>query len=291
MTESYSTLTVGLPGRWHDLLTDVLAEHGTLGLETNGDDPVVVVAYFDSDADLAAVEGDIVRRLGESGVDPRSVEISGDTVASADWESQWRRTLSPIRIGRQWVVRPSWQSSDSFDRETLVIDPKMAFGTGTHATTHLCLLELSDMIEPGMSLLDVGTGTGILAIAAAKMGAEPVVGVEIDPVAIDCARENLVLNDETDRIELVTGTVEDVPAGRFDLISANVEYRTLVQIAPVLKGHLRPGGRVLFGGILYMEADALLEKVRQSGFRPCRVRRRYDPTTDDRWVSVVADAV
>jgi len=285
---SYSSLTLTIPARWEDMLSGMLDECGSLGCQMTGDHPITVVAYFDEECDVDDVERLIRVRFGELEVAPESFNISRGTIVPEDWEAQWRRTLSPIRIGKSWLVRPSWQTSDAFDRHTLVIDPKMAFGTGTHATTHLCLLELEDMVSSGMSVLDVGTGTGILAIAAAILGARPVIGVEIDPVAMKCACENLALNGQEDAVELVIGTIADLEHGPFDLISANVEFRTLSNIAPDLRDLLQPQGHIVLSGILNIEADAFVERIKRAGLLPRRMRRRYDPTTDDRWVCVVA---
>ena len=290
MAHGYSCLTITAPTRWVELLTSILGELGTLGCQIHDGTPTAIVAYFEGGDNLNAVEHIIRSRLSDRGIEQESVTISHGAMASTDWEAQWRETLSPARIGRRWLVRPSWHSSDPFDRDTLIIDPKMAFGTGTHATTHLCLVELEELVDPGMSVLDVGTGSGILAIAAAKMGARPTIGVEIDPVAIECAKENITLNDVENVVELVTGTLDAIALKLFDLVVANIEYRTLVEISPMIRNRLQPGGFTLFSGILHLESDRFLDHVRASGMQPRRVRHRYDPMTDDRWVSVVASA-
>ena len=290
MSEGYSCLTIATSSRWVDLLTDALAELGTLGLQVNDGDPITIVAYFEGGDNLDVVERVIRSRLDDRCIQKGTVTIAHGTVPPTDWETQWRQTLSPVRIGRRWLVRPSWHSSDAFDRETLIIDPKMAFGTGTHATTHLCLVELENLVSPGMSVLDLGTGTAILAIASVKMGARPVVAVEIDPVAVECARENLVLNHADESVRLITGTLDDVEPGRFDVVMANIEYRTLVVVASDIRERLHPGGVAVFSGILDMEADAFAERLRSAGLRVLRMRHRYDPTTDDRWVSFAASS-
>jgi len=299
VNHEYASLSITLPARWADALSDLLGEVGSLGCEVRGDDPATFVAYFEGGTNLDPVERLLRLRLEEASAAPEEVAIVRGIVPPTDWEATWRRTLAPVRVGRRWLVRPSWLSSEGYDRQTIIIDPKMAFGTGTHATTQLSLIELEDIVRPGMSVLDVGTGTGILAIAAAKLGAGarngrtgsmPVVGVEIDPVAIDCARENLVLNDMGDRVTLVTGTLGDVPPGRFDIVIANIEFRTLVSLAGDLRDRLGPGGTALFSGILQMEADAFVAQMRRRGWRSIRVRRQYDPMTDDGWILLVATA-
>ena len=291
MPTAYSSLTVTIPADDAEFMTDLLAELGTIGCELRGEDPVTITAYFEGGDNLDAVERVIRSRLGDACLPENSLIVERGVVPQADWETVWRQSLHPMRVGRSWVVRPPWIASEGFpNRETLVIDPKMGFGTGTHATTRLCLIELEDLVRPGMSVLDVGTGTGILAIAAAKLGAQPVVGVEIDPVAVQCATENLALNDMTGHVELVTGTLADLTPRRegWDLIVANIEYRTLVAFAPAFRARIRPAGLAILSGILQLEAQHFLRELRRAGWRPIRLRRRFDPMTNDGWVCCVA---
>ena len=288
MDTDYSCLTITFPAEYAEIMNDLLHELGTLGCQMQGDDPLTLVAYFEGRDNLDAIERVVRLRMQDAGLEGARLAISRGATPRTDWEAVWRQSLSPVRVGRRWLVRPSWQSSEGFRRETLVIDPKMAFGTGTHATTQLCLVELETLVKPGMSVLDVGTGTAILAIAAARLGAGRIVGVDVDPEAVECAKENLALNGLTGRIELVLGTLDDVPPLRVDLVIANIEYRTLVGIGRKLKERLQPGGMVLFSGILQIEAETFLAEIRRIGWRPLRARRQYDPMTNDGWVSCVA---
>lgn len=292
MTAQYSSLTISVPASAAEVLSDLLGELGTIGCTMSGEDPVAITAYFEGGHDLDAVERAIRDRLSDVLPTPDDATIERGVVPQADWEVVWRQSLHPIRVGRSWVVHPSWLPSEGFsNRLPLVIDPKMAFGTGTHATTQLCLIELEHLVRPGMAVLDVGTGTGILAIAAAKLGAAPVLGVEIDPEAAECARENVALNDMVGRIQIIAGTVGDAPpppAGTWHLAVANIEYRTLIAIAPDLRKCLQPRGHAIFSGILQCETHAFVAELRRMGWQPIRVRRQFDSMTDDGWASVVA---
>jgi ribosomal protein L11 methyltransferase len=154
----------------------------------------------------------------------------------------------------------------------IVLDPGMAFGTGTHPTTSLCLAALSDLLaaRPGASVLDVGTGSGLLAIAAAKLGAGRVAANDNDPVAIEVARENAERNGA--RLELTGAAVGEI-AGAFDLVVANILANTLVELAPDVAARVAPGGTVLLAGILVPQEDEVRAAYVAEGLRPALERR------------------
>jgi ribosomal protein L11 methyltransferase len=184
-----------------------------------------------------------------------------------DWNERWARSVTPLTIGRL-VIRPSWEPVQLAPHEIeLVLDPKQAFGTGHHATTRMLLEWLQDGgIRGGETVLDVGTGSAILAMAAVKLGAASAVGVECDPVAIDCAREYVALNGLNDRIELVCGTVADVPAGlRVDVVLANLDRQTLLYLADDLAGYAASGARLVFSGILVDQEAEVVERYSNLG--------------------------
>jgi ribosomal protein L11 methyltransferase len=284
----YANIMATVPALHTDTVGCLFDELGSLGCEIRGEDPVTFIAYFEGGDNLSALVRLIKLRLEDIGLDADSYELSMAEVPDRDWEAEWRRTLSPIRVGHTWLIRPSWQSGDGFDRIPIIIDPKMAFGTGTHPTTQLCLVELEDLVRPEMSVLDVGAGTAILSIAAARKGAKKVVAVEIDEVAVECARENVELNGVPGIVQLVTGTLADVPRQPYDLIVANIEARTLTAIASDLRPYLAKGGYAVFSGILEMEADQFSTDIAGLGWKIVRRRRQFDPMTDDGWVAITA---
>ncbi len=291
MQAEYSTLTITVPVSAFDDVGDLLDELGSMGSQILGADPVTFVAYFEGGDTFESISQLLRSRCREMGIAESDLSIVSGVIPGEDWEAAWYETLSPLRIGRRWLVRPSWHTSEGFDRETIIVDPKMAFGTGTHATTQLCLIEIEDTVRPGDSLLDVGSGTGILAIGGVKLGAERAVAVEIDPIAVECAVENLRINGLSDRIEQVTGTLDDIDNERYDLVVANIEYRTLIHLATELVGYLAPGGTAVFSGILQFERERFLAHLRTAGWNILRVRRQYDPMTDDSWIAVVANVM
>lgn len=200
-----------------------------------------------------------------------------------DWSESWRWGLRPRRVGEQLVVTPSWVEPELRPGDiVIVVDPEMAFGTGEHATTRGALRELEVVVRPGDRVLDVGTGSGILAIAAARLGAGEVLAVESDPDALENAGDNLRRNGVADRVELVHGLVDDeflalLGPERFEVIVANVLSGVLVPLLGAFHEALvsggaeggsedGAGGHLILGGILEEEADAVIEAAAAAGF-------------------------
>lgn len=188
------------------------------------------------------------------------------TVADEDWSTSWKANFKPLRIGRRLLIIPSWEEAHICDDDIVLrIDPGMAFGTGGHETTRLCLELLESIMDsaPLMgspSVLDLGTGSGILAMAAVQLGAGRVCAVDIDPLAVEVARENLGLNGLLDQVECSTTPLESL-TGSFDIILANILAEELVRLAVPICDRLLPGGHLILSGIL-----AEKEQLVQCGF-------------------------
>lgn len=195
-----------------------------------------------------------------------------------DWNQQWARSVKPLRIGRL-VIRPSWEPAALGSQEIeIILDPKQAFGTGHHATTRMLLEWLQGDIRGGERVLDVGAGSAILAMVAVKLGAASVIGVECDPVAVDCAREYVTQNGLSDSIELVCGTLDDVEQrGRpnVHLVLANLDRQTLLQLAEELTVYAHAGARLMLSGILAEQQAEIVEQFSNLGLA-CSKRREQD---------------
>jgi ribosomal protein L11 methyltransferase len=192
-----------------------------------------------------------------------------------DWGEGWKKDLRPLDVGRV-RVRPSWiDAPPPPGAVEVVLDPGMAFGTGSHPTTSLCLAALSDLLaeRPGASVLDVGTGSGLLAIAARKLGASRVAANDEDPVAVEVARENAARNGAA--LELTGAPVERIP-GAFDVVVANILANVLVALAPALAAKLAPGGVLLLSGILAPQEDEVRRAHLAAGLVPLPARDRRD---------------
>jgi ribosomal protein L11 methyltransferase len=200
-----------------------------------------------------------LRRVGELVVTPRKEE---------DWANAWKEHYRPVRVGRRVVARPPWAEYNPAPDEVVVeLDPGMAFGTGTHPTTRLCLMALEDALRPGDRVFDVGTGSGILAIAAAKLGAVQVDAVDNEPVAVRSARENAERNGVSDRVRIEVGSAgEEGPfAGEYDLVLANIIARILNQLADGIVASVRPGGTVVLSGIIEGREAAVRASYEERG--------------------------
>jgi len=172
-------------------------------------------------------------------------------LAEQDWAEAWKSFFFVERIGDRLVVKPSWRSHEPCpDDVVLELDPGMAFGTGLHPTTRMCARACERYVRKGMQVLDVGTGSGILALAAAKLGAAKVVALDVDPVAVAAARKNVALNGLADRVEVRQGSVDQVEPSGFDLVLANIIARVIVDLAPGLYNALSPQGVLAASGII-----------------------------------------
>jgi ribosomal protein L11 methyltransferase len=198
-----------------------------------------------------------------------------ESVADQDWGEAWKKGLGPISVGRVFV-RPSWVSvAPPEGAAEVVLDPGMAFGTGSHPSTALCLSALSDLLagRSGASVLDVGTGSGLLAIAARKLGAGRVRGNDTDAVAVEVARENAARNGV--EVELSAEPLACID-GQYDLIVANILANTLVELAPDVAAHLAPGGVAVVSGILGPQEGEVRAAYAAAGLAPDPAQDRCD---------------
>ena len=218
-------------------------------LATPGWERSRVVALLEADADVATLLGTAARALGLP-----APAFSVEPVAEQNWVQLTQSQFDPIRVsGRLWIV-PSWHEAPDPAAINLILDPGMAFGTGSHPTTRLCLEWLEREIRGGERVLDYGCGSGILAIAAARLGAASVAGVDIDPQAVEAARANAQRNGVTAGF---FDSAEPV-AGEYDLVVANILSNPLRVLAPAICAHVRRGGRLALSGILREQADEIV---------------------------------
>ena len=221
--------------------------------------------------------------------------VTMESMEQQDWAAAWKEFFTPIDIGGRFEIVPPWLADqDHHGLEPIIIEPKMAFGTGHHATTALCLEGIAKLVESGRlakgaSFLDLGTGSGILAIGLAKLGCSGI-AVDIDPQAIFCAAENLELNGLPASsvpgapIRLAVGGLESLaPDTAFDCIVANILAQPLIDMAPYMLSHLKPGGALILSGILTTQADAVVKAYMMQGL-PQPVRKDEGEWTGLFWV-------
>lgn len=211
------------------------------------------------------------------------------TLREQDWANAWKDYFFISRVGRRTVIIPSWRLADytaAPDDVVLLLDPGMAFGTGLHPTSRLCLQALESVVRPGDRVLDVGAGSGILSVAAARLGARQVQAVEIEPVAAGVCRENVARNGLEDRVAVLQGTLDTLlgqaaDAEPFDLAVANITIRVLLETHAALAACLKPNAVAILSGVLAERADELVQQMVSSGWR----HERTDAEQD--WVALV----
>jgi len=245
--------------------------------------PVVVKAYLPADGQLEAHKRRIEEALWHLGqIRPVSIP-SYHPVAEADWAEAWKEQLNVMHVGRHIVIRPSWRDYVPAPGDVVIqLDPGMAFGTGLHPTTQMCLVALEELIQPGAAVLDLGTGSGILAIAAAKLGAGRVLAVDNDPVAVQTARGNVAVNGVQEIVSVVCGSLAEAP-GSYELAMANILARVIIEMVQEgLAARVRPGGRLIATGIIAEQEPEVVMVLEQNGLTLAQRLQRDD------WVCLVA---
>lgn len=186
------------------------------------------------------------------------IEYLGTTeVAHMNWNEEWERTIQPINVSDRFVITPSWHPVEGTDKTVIIIDPKMTFGTGYHETTRLMMRMMELYVTAGATVLDVGTGTGILAIGAAKLGAGKIIGVDIDEWSLENGIENAKKNGVHERIEIRIGSLDTVPEQNFDIILANIIRNTILDLIDSMLVKLSAKGTLLLSGLLITDRDAI----------------------------------
>jgi ribosomal protein L11 methyltransferase len=229
---------------------------------------VTLEAYFESKTDAGEIRQALEADFQRTGRRDALTGFSTSPVPEQDWMQKWKEGFEAVQIGERLMVAPSWRLPEKKEgRVVIQIDPGMAFGTGTHETTRLCL-EAIERHWRGRSLLDVGTGTGILAIAAALL--EPgsrVVAIEIDPQAVEVARENLAINGVLDSVELLEGQPGLLAAEEFDVVVANLTAEVIIDLVEDLERRIATGGYLILSGILGELAQDVEKALAGSGLK------------------------
>jgi ribosomal protein L11 methyltransferase len=261
MSRSFVELTIASDPSLSEVLVGMINQ---LGFEGFWEDRECLKCYMASerwsDGMLREIESlvELVSRPSSSAA-PR---ISLRTIQEENWNERWERSIRPVHATSRIVISPTWQEYSPAPGEVVVwIDPKMSFGTGYHESTRLALKLIEQFLRRGMTVLDVGTGTGILAIASVRLGASSAVGLDGDEWAYANARENVVLNGVEEKVTILRGELERVGSGTFGLIAANIQRSVIEPLLPALKQRLRSDGVLVLAGLLATERALVREKL------------------------------
>ena len=224
----------------------------------------LIHVYIKQEKDALECVEFIKARLDAEGIE---YETSIVGVNEEDWANNWKQYYHTQRIGKRIVVTPSWEEYEpSGDDVQMRLDPGMAFGTGTHDTTRLCLELLEEVVTPETRILDVGTGSGILSVGGVLLGAPSALGVDIDPVAVKVANENAEINEVQDKTEFVCGDLTDKVHGKFEIVTANIVADVIIRLLSTVKNYLLKGGVLIVSGIIDTRADEVENACHEAGF-------------------------
>lgn len=245
----------------------------------------VVKAYFAEEDNIEEILGYVNEKLvelKEMGIDLGEAKVEREKMYEEDWANTWKQYYKPSKVGEKIVVKPIWEEYEEKEGELVVnLDPGMAFGTGTHETTRMCIQALEKYVKEESTVFDVGCGSGILAIAAAKLGAKLAVGVDLDPVAVESSIENVGYNN-LNNIEILHGNLVEVIDGKADIVVANILAEIICILTDDVKRVMKDGGVFITSGIIHDRVDMVCEKLEATGFEVIEKNR------DGEWNCIVA---
>lgn len=246
----------------------------------------VVTGYFDAGTDekeiLKAVEGKI-EDLEKEGYHIGEYEITNKSIYEEDWANNWKKYYKTTKIGEKIVVNPIWENYKPKPGEIIInMDPGMAFGTGTHETTRMCVKALEKHVKIDSEVFDIGTGSGILSIAASKLGAKKVTAVDLDKVAVDAAKDNVSFNN-INNVEVLNGNLMDLVKGKADIVVANIIADIIMLLAKDVKNFLKEDGVFISSGIIKERKNDVVEKLKEEGYNIINI------SEEGEWVAIEAD--
>lgn len=245
----------------------------------------VVKAYFseeDNIEDVLNYVNEKMKEIKDLGIDTGDYKVESEKMYEEDWANNWKKYYKPTKIGERIVVKPIWEDYEAKGNELILeLDPGMAFGTGTHETTRMCIQALDRYVKEDSTVFDVGCGSGILAIAAAKLGAKIAVGVDLDPVAVESAKENVGFNN-LDNIQILYGNLVEVIDGKADIVVANIIAEVICILTEDVKRVLKEDGYFITSGIIHDRVDMVTNKLEETGFEVVEINK------DGEWNCIVA---
>ncbi len=276
---SWHELSINVPFEYVEPISYLFERYGYgLSVETIPGEHAVLRSYLPSLSRQRLAHIEVGVRLASSVADIGELEIRA-LDRDEDWRDSWKQHFTLLRVGRNLVVKPSWIDYEPQPGDVVIdLDPGLAFGTGYHPTTYSCLEALEELVKPGVSLLDVGTGSGILTIAAAKLGAGHITAVDIDGHAVRAARKNFRRTGVLDSVVAESGSIPNnaTKGRRYDLIVANISARGIRLVSPAVPDLLASGGTFIASGIIVEQHDEAVSAIKDAGLTVDEMRQRED---------------
>ena len=241
-------------------------------------------AYYPPETDIEETLKTIEEGIKslEGLTDISGLEISAKEVHEQDWENEWKKYYKPVPVGKRIIIKPQWEEIDDESRDVVIeLDPGMAFGTGTHETTRMCLALLEEFVTPESTLLDIGTGSGILSVGAAKLGCGKIVASDIDSVAVKVAKENAELNGVADKIDIRCCDLTTGISGKYSIVVANIIADAVIMLSESAANFMADGGVYITSGIIEHRIDDVKNALTKNGFNIDRVVREGE------WAAIV----
>lgn len=235
----------------------------------SGYDGVIIKTYITEERDVSddiKLIKEKIEGLKEFGIDVGEAIVELSQVDEEDWANEWKNYYKPTKIGKKIVVKPTWEDYEAKDTDLIIeLDPGMAFGTGTHETTSMCIRELEKYVKPESKVFDIGCGSGILAIAAAKLGAKDVLAVDLDEVAVKVSKENIELNKVEGSVNALHGNLMEVVKDKADIVVANIIADIIKILAKDIKQFMKDDAVFISSGIIHAKVDGVKEALTQNG--------------------------
>ena len=253
----------------------------------NDTEETKIMAYFSEEEtnlpEKIAVIKEKIRNLTEFGLSIGSGTVELSNVNQEDWESAWKQYFKPVHVTDRIVVKPEWEEYSPQEGEIVIeIDPGMAFGTGTHETTSMCINQIEKNLKAGDRVIDIGSGSGILSMAAVLLGAEKATGVDLDPVAVRVALENVELNNLQDKIEILHGNLTDVIREKADIVVANIMADIILILLEDVREFIKDDGLFISSGIIQEKRAAVEARLLEKNFSIVEVE------TKGEWCAITA---
>jgi len=275
MADKYFQLKISTDNDINDLIVGFLSDVGVEGFVEESDG---LSCYFAEAKWKPSLEKDVTKFLerlkGEDKIGGFAIDVAA--IQNQDWNMQWEESIVPIEVTKNVAIKPSWKEYHGAAKIVIEIDPKMSFGTGHHETTRMMVQLLEKFVKGGEKVLDIGTGTGVLAIAAVKLGAAGCTAIDNDDWSIQNAKENVEKNNAADKINLVKEEIISEKPSEFDIVLANLNRNTLLYIKPEIYERCKNGGIVLVAGILTLDEESIVDNYRQIGFNLIDVIREAE---------------